>query len=186
MCFCSFALSQDFLFFFFLYDYDSWFSLSTILNQSKWACTGRKAVRDFEQNVALESKKNPKTFFSYTKSKLTTKSRVSDLVDKDGNAAHTDRGRTRMLNGYFLFCFHMKKHRMWLGCFFVFCFLFFCCCFFGGAHFEERHCESALGASEIAQQIVNKKLSRLDPNKATDADTIPPCAQRICRWGRGC
>ena len=64
-------------------------------------------------------------------------------------------------------------------------FLFFFFCFFvvvfGGAHFEERHCESALGASEIAQQIVNKKLSRLDPNKATDADTIPPCAQRICR-----
>ena len=51
-------------------------------NQAKWAC--RKAVRDYERVIALESKKNPQAFFRYARSKLKVKTGVSDLQNKDG------------------------------------------------------------------------------------------------------
>ena len=47
-------------------------------NQATWEC--RKAARDLEKKIASESKKNPKAFFSYVKSKLKTRSTIPDLI----------------------------------------------------------------------------------------------------------
>ena len=50
----------------------------------------RKAVRTFEKMIAMEAKKNPKAFFNYTRSKMKTRTGISDLEYPDGSMAHTD------------------------------------------------------------------------------------------------
>ena len=49
----------------------------------------RQAVRTFEKRIAMEAKKNPKAFFNYSRSKMKTRTGISDLEYPDGRMAHT-------------------------------------------------------------------------------------------------
>ncbi len=69
-----------------------------IRNQVKWEV--RKAVKQYEEKVAEESKKNPKAFYKYAKSKLKCKSRVPD-INYEGITAECDNEKAEMLNSFF-------------------------------------------------------------------------------------
>ena len=43
----------------------------------------------FEKMIAMEAKKNPKAFFNYARSKMKTRTGISDLEYPDGRMAHT-------------------------------------------------------------------------------------------------
>ena len=65
-------------------------------NQTKLAC--RNAVKEFEQTIAKETKKNPKAFYTYARSKSTTREGIADLKDPSGGIASSDREKARVLN----------------------------------------------------------------------------------------
>ena len=49
--------------------------------------------KNYETEIALESKKNPQAFFGCARSKLKVKTGVSDLLDKNGIAANSDESK---------------------------------------------------------------------------------------------
>ena len=58
----------------------------------------RKAIRDFERQIAREAKANPKAFYKYTRSKMKTCSAVADLERLDGTMTETDVDKAEVLN----------------------------------------------------------------------------------------
>ena len=78
-------------------------------NQAKRDC--RRALKDFEKQVARSAKSNPKAFFAYANSKLRTKETVADLRDSNGRKATSDTGKAGMLNTFFSSVF-TKENRL--------------------------------------------------------------------------
>ena len=68
-------------------------------NQAKSAC--RKAVKDYEKDIAKKVKTNPKAFYAYAKTKMRTQEGIADLRDSSGVSATTDSGKAEMLNRFF-------------------------------------------------------------------------------------
>jgi hypothetical protein len=59
-------------------------------------------VSTFEKSIAREIKTNPKGFWKYAKSKLKTKSRISDLeMGNSGKRTSSDQEKTEVLNNFF-------------------------------------------------------------------------------------
>jgi len=61
----------------------------------------RKAKNDFETKLAKNIKKNPKSFYSYVRSKSKTKDKVGPLKDKSGQIVIDDEGMCTVLNEQF-------------------------------------------------------------------------------------
>ena len=71
----------------------------TARNSAKKAV--RKATRDFEAKIARETKQNPKSFWSYYKSKTSTNPGISSLNDANGREGTDDQGKANLLNDFF-------------------------------------------------------------------------------------
>lgn len=121
-------------------------------NQAKWEC--RKAVRDFEQKIASQSKNNPKAFFSYAKSKLKSKSGIADL-NYNGETATTSKDKATMLNDFFSSVFTKEDIS-------------------NLPSFDERKYNNPLKQIEITTETVKKKLHQLNPSKASGPDNLNP------------
>ncbi len=76
-----------------------------IRNQVRWEC--RKAKRQFERELAKETKSNPKAFYSYTNGKLKTKSGIANLETANGKAT-TNKEKAEALNEFFVSVFTME------------------------------------------------------------------------------
>ena len=61
----------------------------------------RKAKQDFEKKLADNIKTDPKSFYSYVKSKSKTKERMGPLVDSEGNVVEDDSSAANLLNEFF-------------------------------------------------------------------------------------
>ena len=61
----------------------------------------KKAVYNFETNLAKDVKQNPKAFYAYGRSKSKTKDKVCPLKDDQGNIAVNDADICKVLNTYF-------------------------------------------------------------------------------------
>ena len=59
----------------------------------------RRLRRDFERQLSENLPDNPKAFWRYVHSRLTTRIRVEDLVTEDGTMASTDAEKARTLAG---------------------------------------------------------------------------------------
>ena len=57
----------------------------------------RKAFRDFKKMIASEAKTNPKAFYKYARSKMRTRTEVSDLKRPDSTTADTDVEKAEVL-----------------------------------------------------------------------------------------
>ena len=77
-------------------------------NQAKWAC--RKAVKQFEKRVAKNYKSNPKSFWSYIRSKLKTKTSVADLDREVGSKTETDAEKAEHLVNTFFHAVFTKEN----------------------------------------------------------------------------
>lgn len=61
----------------------------------------RKAVRDYEKEVAKQSKRNPKAFYRYVNSKLKMRTGIADLQSKDGSKVTSNRDKADVINEFF-------------------------------------------------------------------------------------
>ena len=122
-------------------------------NQAKWAC--RAAVRDFERNIARESKLNPKAFFNYTNSKLKTTSSVPDLDTRNGIKTSGDKQKANVLNDFFSSVFTRENLQ-------------------NIPDFEEKNLVEEMKNLVITEDMVLQKINKLKPNKSTGLDGISP------------
>lgn len=61
----------------------------------------RKAKREFEREIARQTKSKPKAFFKYANSKLKTHSGIADLTREDGSTTEGDQEKAEVLNDFF-------------------------------------------------------------------------------------
>ena len=58
----------------------------------------RKAKRQYEKNVAMQAKTNPKAFYQYLNSKLKSRSGIADQVQKYNMLTDSDQQKAEVLN----------------------------------------------------------------------------------------
>ena len=115
----------------------------------------RKAVRTFEKIIAMEAKKNPKAFFNYARSKMKTRTGISDLEYPDGRMAHTDVEKAELLNAFFSDVFTEEDLATI-------------------PTFEQRTYREPLTDITINDDMVAAVLGRLKPNKSPGGDGLHP------------
>ena len=70
----------------------------------------RKAVRDFEKDIASIAKKDPKKFFRYVNSKVKTKTGIGDLYSEDGVMTADNKEKANVLNRFFSSVFTIEDN----------------------------------------------------------------------------
>ena len=61
----------------------------------------RKAKNTFEKKLVNSIKRNPKSFYSYVRSRCKTKDKVGPLKDENGKLVLDDKDRAQLLNTFF-------------------------------------------------------------------------------------
>ena len=61
----------------------------------------RKAVREYEKEIAKLSKKNPKAFYRHVNSKLKPRTGMSELKDNNGASIGDDKQKAELFNDFF-------------------------------------------------------------------------------------
>lgn len=67
-------------------------------NQVQWAC--RKAIKDYEKSIVMEGQKNPKSFNTYARSKMSKRHVTADLIGPTEAIANIEADKARVLNGF--------------------------------------------------------------------------------------
>ena len=122
-------------------------------NQAKWTC--RAAVREFEKNLAKESKTNPKAFYNYTRNMFKTNASIPDLDMPDGRKTTNEKEKANLLNDFFSSVFTREDLT-------------------NMPEFERRKVTFEMENLTITENMVTKKLKGLNPNKAGGMDGISP------------
>ena len=117
----------------------------------------KKAKRKHETNIANDSKENPTRFWKYVNEKCKTNVGISSLKDEKGNLVTSDRGRAELLNGFFTSVF-LKEDTSNLP----------------NVDEGEFSNQNNIKDIEISTEEVEKKLRKLNPQKAQGPDSIPP------------
>jgi len=60
----------------------------------------RKAVKEYEREIAKQAKKNPKSFYKYVNTKLKTRARVGNLRTADDNVITEDGDKAETFNSF--------------------------------------------------------------------------------------
>ena len=114
-------------------------------NHAKWEC--RKALNHFEKKLVKDSKTNPKA--KYAKSKLKTKSGISNLARVDGSQTTTDKQEVDVLNN--------SQENIQTTC-----------------RIHSQAVQTELNDIEITPGDEAKRLSKMNPNKSTGPDGAAP------------
>lgn len=117
----------------------------------------RRAKRDFEKDIVDRSKQCPKIFWSYTRSKLKTKSGVSALLQDSFDKMSVmfgDKEKADILQNQFTSVFTKEPEGDLPG-------------------FDTRTLTD-IGPLEITAELVKQKINNLDVNKASGPDEIHP------------
>ena len=122
-------------------------------NQAKWEC--RKAEREFEKKLAKECKDNPKAFYRYAKSKMKTRSEIAHLTREDGSLTATDKDKAEVLNKFFSSIFTREDT-------------------VNMPNTPDTKTDVILEDTDLTIDEVDKKLSRLNPNKSAGPDGASP------------
>ena len=122
-----------------------------LCNQVKWEV--RKAVKHYEEKVAQNSKKNPKAFYKYVKSKTHVKTGVPELT-YDGKTATTDCDKAEVLNQFYTSVFTKEDDNIPTP--------------------TQTFTDSILSDIVITEKMVEKKLDNLNQNKSPGNDNHHP------------
>ena len=110
---------------------------------------------DFEKKLACNIKRNPKSFWRYTKSRLKTKQIIPTLTRQDGTNAKTAQEKADTLNEFFVSVFTREdKENIQIP--------------------TNRQIEESLETIQITPDLVCKKLKRLSPEKSPGHDNWHP------------
>ncbi len=135
-------------------DSDDYRSYARTRNQAKWLC--RKSARDYERNIAKESKTNPKSFYNYAKKKMKTKSGIADQTKKDGSTASSNKEKAEVLNNFFSSVFTTENIQNMPE-------------LKGIADLKVKMTDLKVTSDQVKQRLVELK-----PNKATGPDGVSP------------
>ena len=122
-------------------------------NKATKSC--RKAKKKMEATVAAQARSNPKSFWSFIKTKTQTRSGIADLKKDDGTRATTDEEKADTLNDFFRSVFTKEEE---------------------GDLPEPPHYSysSQIDDFDITEAEVKKLLLGLKAGKAPGPDCIPP------------
>ena len=116
----------------------------------------RKAVQDFERQIAGEAKANPKAFYKYARSKMKTCSAVADLERLGGTMTETDVDKAEALNAFFTSVFTLESLEKI-------------------PTFENRLYNTELTDFLITNEEVEKIFKTLKTTKSPGLDGLHPC-----------
>jgi len=122
-------------------------------NQAKWEC--RKAEKDFERKMSMESKANPKAFYRYAQSKLKTRSQISNLMNDEGEVITDDKEKANIMNKFFSSVFTREDIS-------------------NLPDFDRRPYKDPVCDLEITTSQVRKKIEKMDPTKSPGPDALHP------------
>ena len=66
-------------------------------------------MREFEREIALQAKKNPKAFYKYVNSKVKTRCSVGNLTSEKGEILSEDSQKAQAFNDLFASSFKMFR-----------------------------------------------------------------------------
>ena len=124
-------------------------------NQARWAT--RKAVREFEKSVAMNTKTNPKLFWKYVHSNTKTRQPVSNLYMENGTFTKTDHEKTQVLNKNKFFTSVFTKEDLT-----------------NIPSIDSQEGIKKLDTFQITEEEVQKKLNKLKPSKSPGPDGLHP------------
>ena len=131
------------------YDYQKYIQ---IRNETKRQI--RKAVKEYEKNLAKNFKIKPKHFWKYVNSKLKRPTGISNLKKPDGTLTESDKEKADVINNFFSTVFTQENTT-------------------NIPVLEEHNNNIYLSDIILTQEAVKLKLNKLDPNKAMGPDKIP-------------
>ena len=117
----------------------------------------RIAKRDFERKIAENIKTDPKSFYSYVRSKQKVKDAVGPLKNDDGVTLQPGQETADALNNFFTSVFTKEDSEVPTP-----------------AQMYKGPEDEKLTNIKIDEETVKKKLEKLDPSKAAGPDDIPP------------
>ena len=119
------------------------------------------AVRDYEKDLVLNVKENPKRFYSYINKKIKVKDYIKALIDSSGNVTSDSKCIANILNNYFSSVFTIENRELPV--------------------FATR-CEQACIDPTFVDDIGNR-LNDLDIKKSPGVDRVRPIVLCECSEG---
>ena len=115
----------------------------------------RTLRRDYEKNLTLNIKNNPKALWRYVNSRLKVHPTINNLQQSDGSIAHTDKDKAELLNRYFTSVFTQENVLQIL------------------TFILDHSSVPSLHTVTISPSIVYKKLLDINPNKSPGPEGWP-------------
>ena len=110
-------------------------------NQAGDAC--KKALKEYEREIAKNAKVNPKAFYAYVNKRLKTRIGIPDLTDEKGQKSTTDKEKADTLNNFFCSVFTEENTDEMPHC-------------------EPKDIQSELEDMNITKDLVLKKASKVN------------------------
>ena len=129
----------------------------TTPERAKWrmSCQNSHVCKEFEKDLAQNVKSDLKAFWRYCNSKLKNKPRIGDIKGNANTETQCDLVKADILNTYFASVFtHENMEDI--------------------PSLETKYRVPSLSDANITVELVQKKLTKLNPNKAPWSDKFNP------------
>ena len=123
--------------------------------KNSFRALSRKLRRDFEIDISKDMKDKPKVFWSYAKSRLKTKEKISTLIKPDGSPASSPEEKAETLNNFFASVFTVEDLN-------------------SIPEAPVSRIDEVVYSIRITPELVKEKLLALKPNKSPGHDKWHP------------
>lgn len=120
----------------------------------------RKAVKEYEQEIAKIAKKNPKAFYRHVNNKLKTRPGIGDLQMDDGSEVVDAQLKANVFNQYFSSVYTVED--------------------LNSVPLYEAREGDKISSVEVTEEEVIKLLKNLQPDKSPGPDSIHPRILKEC------
>lgn len=129
--------------------HDNWEKYTKVRNEATG--TIRYEKREYERNIAIKVKSEPKLFWKYVKSQTKTKDKISDLMKEDGTLTSSNKEKAEILNTFFSSVFTRES-------------------LINVPTLPDRSFDKMLSEFEITEETVYNKLKKLNVTKSPGPD----------------